>query len=119
MMEREDITPETVAAAEPLAGVDFSDAERAQIAVLMPQQMEATRRLRALGIGNGVPMACRFDPRLPGFRMPDLADTCVQRDRSRPSARRPRRYRLCPGHAAVRMAGLWRDRQRRTDRNLP
>ncbi|MCA1241486.1 amidase [Stappia stellulata] len=77
MMEREDITPETVAAAEPLAGVDFSDAERAQIAVLMPQQKEATRRLRALGIGNGVPMACRFDPRLPGFRMPDLADTQV------------------------------------------
>lgn len=77
MMEREIITPETIAAAERLAGVDYSDAQRAQIAALMPEQMEITRRLRALGLDNGVPMACRFDPRLPEFRMPDLTDTQV------------------------------------------
>lgn len=74
-MERSGIDLSTIAAAERLADVSYTEAEREQIAALLDEQMAATRALRAVGIGNGVPMACTFDPRLPGFEMPALPDT--------------------------------------------
>lgn len=78
-MEQPKIKAETIAAAERLADVDYTASEREQIAALLPEQMAATRAVRALGIGNGVPMACVFDPRLPGFEMPALSDTQTYR----------------------------------------
>ena len=34
-------------------------------------QIEAARNRRAVQFENAEPMACRFDPRLPGFDKPD------------------------------------------------
>lgn len=78
-MEQQKIEADNIAAAERLADLDYTEAERGLILELLPEQMAATRTVRALGIGNGVPMACTFDPRLPGFEMPDLSDTQTYR----------------------------------------
>ncbi|MGB3553900.1 MAG: amidase [Jannaschia sp.] len=64
----------TIAAAERLAGLDYTESERQQIAAMMDEQLALTRALRAVEIGNDVPMACTFDPRLPGFEMPEEPD---------------------------------------------
>lgn len=63
-----------LAGAESVMDVHHTEGERHQIAALMDEQLALTRALRAVQIGNGVPMACTFDPRLPGFTMPDLPD---------------------------------------------
>ncbi|WP_102106575.1 amidase [Oceaniglobus roseus] len=60
--------------AETVMGVRYGEGERHQIAALMDEQLALTRALRAAQIGNGVPMACVFDPRLPDFVMPDVPD---------------------------------------------
>ncbi|TDE34831.1 amidase [Antarcticimicrobium sediminis] len=63
-----------LAGAEAVLGVRYTEDERHQIAALMHEQMAQTRALRATEIGNDAPMACTFDPRLPGFVMPGLPD---------------------------------------------
>jgi Asp-tRNA(Asn)/Glu-tRNA(Gln) amidotransferase A subunit family amidase len=68
-----------VAAAESMAGVAYTDAERALVAAMMDEQLALTNALRAVEIGNDVPMASVFDPRLPSFVMPDQPDTQVFR----------------------------------------
>ena len=72
-----------VAAAESMAGVAYTDAERALVAAMMDEQLAITNALRAVEIGNDVPMASVFDPRLPNFVMPDQPDTQVFRSAAR------------------------------------
>jgi Asp-tRNA(Asn)/Glu-tRNA(Gln) amidotransferase A subunit family amidase len=68
------ITAETIAGAEALMGVAYSAAERAQMVENLEGQIASARASRAVRHDNAVPMACRFDPRLPGFAMPHGAD---------------------------------------------
>ena len=68
-----------VAAAESMAGVAYTDAERALVAAMMDEQLALPNALRAVEIGNDVPMASVFDPRLPSLVMPDQPDTQVFR----------------------------------------
>jgi Asp-tRNA(Asn)/Glu-tRNA(Gln) amidotransferase A subunit family amidase len=68
------ITAETIAAAEAMMGVAYTAAERAQMVENLEGQIASARASRALRHDNAVPMACRFDPRLPGFAMPHGAD---------------------------------------------
>ena len=65
-------TPEDIAAAEPILGVTQSDAERAQIAETIEGQILSAVARRALVFRNDEPPALRFDPRLPGFAMPEV-----------------------------------------------
>ncbi len=61
---------ETIAAAEEVLGVRYSEAERRQMCGNLAPQIENARRRRALVFDNSQAPATRFDPRLPGFRAP-------------------------------------------------
>jgi hypothetical protein len=65
-----EITIETIEAAERLVGVRYTLAERQLMLGNLDGQIEAARARRALALANSVPMASRFDPRLPGSPTP-------------------------------------------------
>jgi Asp-tRNA(Asn)/Glu-tRNA(Gln) amidotransferase A subunit family amidase len=69
-----EITVETIAAAEALMGIDYTAAERAQMIGNLEGQIASAIQRRTVKLANSVPMAARFDPRLPGFAMPHGAD---------------------------------------------
>ncbi len=62
-----DITAEMLRAAEAVAGVAYTDAERALMLDNVEAQIDAARLRRATPFPNDLPMASRFDPRLQGF----------------------------------------------------
>ena len=64
------ITAETIAAAEQLLGLAYTARERAQMLGNLDGQIDQAVARRAVPMANAVPMAMRFDPRLPGFAMP-------------------------------------------------
>ena len=63
-------TPDDIKAAESIVGVAYTDRERLQILEALESQLLATKARREVTLSNSVPMALRFDPRLPGFQMP-------------------------------------------------
>ena len=65
------LTAATVAAAERVLGVEFSGPEREQMARSLPEQVALSQSRRRLRLPQGGPTATRFDPRLPGFHMPE------------------------------------------------
>ena len=73
-MTQTEITLDMIAAAERLMGVDYTQAERQQMLDNLEGQIASTVQRRAVPLANSVPMAMRFDPRLPGFAMPHGAD---------------------------------------------
>ena len=64
------ITEATIAAAERLMGLAYTQRERAQMLGNLDGQIDQVRTRRAVPMANSVPMAMHFDPRLPGFAMP-------------------------------------------------
>ena len=60
----------TLAAAERLFGIEYTDAEHAQMLDNLADQIELAVRRRAVKLPNSLPPATVFDPRLPGFTMP-------------------------------------------------
>ncbi len=68
------ITLDAIAAAETLMGVSYTAAERQQMLDNLEGQIASAVQRRAVPLANAVPMAMRFDPRLPGFAMPHGAD---------------------------------------------
>ena len=68
------ITEGDIAAAECLLGLAYTARERAQMVGNLDGQRDLAVARRALILDNAVPMATRFDPRLPGFAMPHGAD---------------------------------------------
>jgi hypothetical protein len=73
-MTENTITLDAIAAAETLMGVRYTVAERQLMLDNLEGQITAAIRCRAVPMTNDVPMALRFDPRLPGFEMPHRAD---------------------------------------------
>ena len=69
-MDQPAITVETIAAAERLAGVDFSAAERTQMLARIDEQLDWLRARRRFAPDNGMGPATVFDPRLPGMDIP-------------------------------------------------
>jgi Asp-tRNA(Asn)/Glu-tRNA(Gln) amidotransferase A subunit family amidase len=66
------ISVESIAAAESLVGVTYTDSERAMMAESIAAQVELARQRRAVALPETLAPATRFDPRLPGFAMPDV-----------------------------------------------
>ncbi|MEO0989546.1 MAG: amidase, partial [Pseudomonadota bacterium] len=64
------ISVEQIKAAERVMGVTYTPEERALMVDNLEGQIDWARASRALELPNSAPMALRFDPRLPGFRMP-------------------------------------------------
>ena len=69
-----EITVETIAAAERLMGVDYTPAERQLMLDNLEGQIASALARRTVPMSNHVPMALRFDPRLPDFAMPHGRD---------------------------------------------
>ena len=85
-------------------GLTFTPAERAQMLGGFDGQTGGARQIRDWRLPNGAPMASRFDPRLPGFRMPAGPSVrAVLRRRSGAAARQRRGHRLRPRHAPRRV----------------
>jgi Asp-tRNA(Asn)/Glu-tRNA(Gln) amidotransferase A subunit family amidase/Asp-tRNA(Asn)/Glu-tRNA(Gln) amidotransferase C subunit len=63
------ITKETIADAEKLAGLSFSDAQREQMAGELSQHLQAYERLRSIPLDNGVPPALVFEPLPPDVKL--------------------------------------------------
>ena len=61
---------ETIAAAERVMGVRYTEAERRLMQDNLAPQIESARKRRELDFPNDLAPATRFDPRLPGFRAP-------------------------------------------------
>lgn len=59
-----------IAATEKLMGLEYTPAEREQMVNNLEGQILSAQARRAVSLDNSTPMACRFDPRLPGFAMP-------------------------------------------------
>ena len=68
MADRE-ISTETVAAAERLAAVDYTPAERSQMLGKLDEHVGRARARRAFEPANGLGPAVVFDPRLPGVAL--------------------------------------------------
>jgi Asp-tRNA(Asn)/Glu-tRNA(Gln) amidotransferase A subunit family amidase len=65
------ITLDAIAAAETVAGVAYTDAERALMLDGVQAQVELALRRRQVALPWDLGPAQRFDPRLPGFAMPE------------------------------------------------
>ena len=68
MSEQRPINAATIAEAERLLGVDYSDAERLQMVDNITGQIELAIKRRATRLPQGLAPATRFDPRLPGWK---------------------------------------------------
>ena len=68
MNEQRPINAATIAEAERLLGVGYSDAERLQMLDNIAGQIELAIKRRALRLPKGLAPATRFDPRLPGWK---------------------------------------------------
>ena len=64
------ISTDTIAAAEPLFGLAYTPAERAQMVDNLEGQIASAVARRAVPLANAMPMASRFDPRLPETALP-------------------------------------------------
>lgn len=67
-------SPSDIAAAERVAGVAYTDAERTQMAEALVLQITRAQRRRAFEMPMDLAPASVFDPRLPGFVMPLAGD---------------------------------------------
>ncbi|MGI4797563.1 MAG: amidase [Janthinobacterium lividum] len=64
------VTTESIAAAEDLLGVSYTPAERAQMVGNLEGQIASAVARRRAPLANDMPMASRFDPRLPTTPLP-------------------------------------------------
>lgn len=64
------ITTLNIEAAESLLGIAYTPAEREQMVGNLEGQIASALARRKLPLANSLPMASRFDPRLPSTRMP-------------------------------------------------
>jgi Asp-tRNA(Asn)/Glu-tRNA(Gln) amidotransferase A subunit family amidase len=69
-MQREVIVVADIEGAERVMGVAYTATERSQMLGNLEGQIASAIARRKVRLDNSVPMASRFDPRLPTFRMP-------------------------------------------------
>ena len=72
-MNERKITVSDIASAEKVLGIEYSKQEREQMINDLEDQIISAKIRRKRTFDNNVPMASKFDPRLPGFEMPILA----------------------------------------------
>lgn len=64
------LTKETLAQAERIAGVSFSESDRDLMRKGVEEDLAGYREMRKVAVANAVPPALSFDPRPPGFEHP-------------------------------------------------
>jgi len=70
-----EITKETIATAEEIAGVSFTDDERTMMVRNLTQQKQAIETLHKVALDNGIAPAIVFDPLPPGTTLPSKKKT--------------------------------------------
>lgn len=78
-MSAKTITEADIEAAERLLAVAYTARERAQMVGNLGGQIDSAVARRKVALPNSVPMSLRFDPRLPGFKMPKAEGVTVTR----------------------------------------
>ena len=71
-MNERKIKVSDIASAEKVLGIEYSKQEREQMINDLEDQIISAKIRRKRTFDNNVPMASKFDPRLPGFEMPNL-----------------------------------------------
>src|SRR5919109_1821411 len=108
--EQGPVTKEMVAQAEKLAGLEFTDDEREQIANSVNGRLRNYQQIRALKLTNAVPPAVQFDPLLPGVKPPATERRPIRYTRPR-RVRRPVNLEEVAFWPVTRLAELVRTRQ--------
>jgi Asp-tRNA(Asn)/Glu-tRNA(Gln) amidotransferase A subunit family amidase len=70
IMDIKKITISDITSAEKLLGITYSNSEREQMVQNLEGQILSAKLRRGMELDNKIPMASKFDPRLPGFQMP-------------------------------------------------
>lgn len=76
------ITVDDIESAERLLGLVYTARERQQMVGNLDGQISSAVARRKVAMANNVPMASRFDPRLPGFSMPDVPNSQLMKTHS-------------------------------------
>jgi Asp-tRNA(Asn)/Glu-tRNA(Gln) amidotransferase A subunit family amidase len=76
-----EITKDTIASAEEIAGVTFTDEERAMMVRNLSQTKTAIEALHKIPLDNSVAPAILFDPLPPGVKLPEKKKAAAQRQR--------------------------------------
>ena len=69
-MDKNKIKVSDIASAEKILGIEYSKEEREQMITDLENQIISNKMRRKNKFDNNVPMASKFDPRLPNFKMP-------------------------------------------------
>ena len=69
-MDKNKIKVSDIASAEKILGIKYSKEEREQMITDLEDQIISNKMRRKNNFSNNVPMASKFDPRLPNFKMP-------------------------------------------------
>lgn len=85
---QEIVTTEMIAAAEQVAGLEFTEAQREEMAEGVGRRLEVYEELREVALPNSVLPAARFDPVLPGMTLP-AAEQRPMRMSAAPAVTRP------------------------------
>ena len=80
----DEITVDMIAAAEKIAGLEFTPEEREMLVRGLKGLAENYAKLREVSLPNEVPPAFRFDPVLPGMKLVTESRPCVWTDSSAP-----------------------------------
>ena len=107
--EQETVTKAMVAQAEKIAGLEFSDEEREEIATALSRNVRNYERLREVSLPNSVVPAVQFDPVLPGMELP--TERQPMRYTREPGVRRPADLEQVAFWPVTRLAELIRTRQ--------
>jgi Asp-tRNA(Asn)/Glu-tRNA(Gln) amidotransferase A subunit family amidase len=83
------IDAKTLAEAEKVTGLSFTDAKRELMLKGLAEQREAYGKLRAVHLDNSVPPALRFDPVLPGTQLAGASSFRLSQASQAPKAPRP------------------------------
>ena len=110
-----DLEPEDLAAAERLAGLEFSADERMLALKSLPLHLAAYARRRPVDLPNGLAPATGFDPRLPGQRF-DTKPRPLVRSSSDPGPLPDRELEIA--HAPVAKLSRWLESGAITSRRL-
>jgi Asp-tRNA(Asn)/Glu-tRNA(Gln) amidotransferase A subunit family amidase len=105
-----DITKETIATAEEIAGVTFTDEERTMMVRNLTQQKQAIDTLHKVALDNSVSPAIVFDPVPPGVTLPVKAKRPMVRQKIAVMAR-PGALEELAFLPAARMSALVRTRK--------
>ena len=69
-MTNKKITTSDISSAEKILGISYLKVEREQMVSNLESQILSAKIRRRHKLENSIPMASKFDPRLPGFKMP-------------------------------------------------